>query len=106
LRDYGTEEEIAAGDVLFAEGDETYDLIVVLEGEVQIVAKSGRPTESVIATYGPNQFLGEIGLLTGQRAFLAAVARTAGRYCAFPSPGCGSSWPRSRFSANCSCARS
>ena len=79
LRSYGTEHAVAAGEVLFAEGDATYDLIVVLEGEVQIVANAGQPAETVIATYGPGGFLGEISLLTGQRAFLAAVARTEGR---------------------------
>jgi thioredoxin reductase (NADPH) len=84
LRSYGTEHEISPGDVLFAEGDETYDLIVVLEGEIQIVANGGQPAETVIASYGPHQFLGEISLLTGQRAFLAAVARTAGRVLRVP----------------------
>src|ERR1700688_3431554 len=43
LRSYGTEHEVAAGEVLFAEGDETYDLIVVLEGEIQIVGSADRP---------------------------------------------------------------
>jgi thioredoxin reductase (NADPH) len=84
LRSYGSEQAISHGDVLFAEGDESYDLIVVLEGEVQIVASAGRPEETVIATYGPGAFLGEISLLTGQRAFLAAVARTAGRVLRVP----------------------
>jgi thioredoxin reductase (NADPH) len=84
LRSYGSEHEAVAGEVLFAEGDETYDLIVVLDGELQIVGSAGRPADNVIATYGPGQFLGEIGLLTGQRAFLAAVARTAGRVLRVP----------------------
>jgi len=85
LRSYGTEQDVSAGDALFLEGDETYDLIAVLEGEVQIVANGGRPAEHVIATYGPFQFLGEIGLLTGQRAFLAAVASTVGRVLRVPT---------------------
>jgi thioredoxin reductase (NADPH) len=84
LGSYGTEHAVSAGDVLFAEGDETYDLIVVLEGEAQIVANAGQPAETVIATYGPGGFLGEISLLTGQRAFLAALARTAGRVLRVP----------------------
>jgi len=84
LGSYGAEHAIAAGDVLFAEGDATYDLIVILNGEVQIVAHPGRPAETVIATYGPGGFLGEISLLTGQRAFLAAVARSAGRVLRVP----------------------
>jgi thioredoxin reductase (NADPH) len=84
LGSYGTQQDVAAGDVLFAEGDATYDLIVVLEGKVQIVANAGQPAETVIATYGHGGFLGEISLLTGQRAFLAAVARTAGRVLRIP----------------------
>ena len=54
----------------------SYDLIVVLTGEVRIIERHGQPGETVIATYGPSQFLGEIGLLTGQRVFLSAVAST------------------------------
>jgi thioredoxin reductase (NADPH) len=84
LGTYGNEHAVSAGDVLFAAGDETYDLIVVLEGEVQILANAGQPVETVIATYGPGGFLGEISLLTGQRAFLAAVARTAGQVLRVP----------------------
>ena len=43
LRSYGTEQDVRAGEVLFTEGDESYDLIVVLEGEVQIARKLGTP---------------------------------------------------------------
>jgi thioredoxin reductase (NADPH) len=84
LGSYGTQHAVSPGEMLFAEGDETYDLIVVLDGEVEIVANDGRPEETVNAAYGPSQFLGEIGLLTGQRAFLAAVARTAGQVLRVP----------------------
>jgi thioredoxin reductase (NADPH) len=84
LRSYGTEHVIAAGDVLFAEGDDAYDLIVVLEGSAQIVANAGSAAETVIATYGPGGFLGEIGLLTGQRVFLAAIAGATGRVLRVP----------------------
>ena len=73
-----------AGEVLFAEGDETYDLIMLLDGEVQIVGNASRPADTVIVTYGTGQFLGEIGLLTGQRVYLAAIARTAGRILRVP----------------------
>ena len=84
LRRYGSEHEMAAGDVLFADGDVTYDLIVVLAGEARIVERRGQPGEAVVATYGRSQFLGEIGLLTGQRAYLSAVASTAGRVLRVP----------------------
>jgi thioredoxin reductase (NADPH) len=79
LRGYGIEREMAPGEVLFADGDNTYDLVVLLEGEVKIVQHYGRRDEVVLASYGANQFLGEMGLLTGQRAYLTAVATAAGR---------------------------
>ena len=37
LRGYGTERDVAAGEVLFADGDETYDLIVMLDGTAEII---------------------------------------------------------------------
>ena len=84
LRRYGTERDMGAGEVLFAAGDLTYDLFVVLAGEVRLIERHGQPGETIITTYGPSQFLGEIGLLTGQRAYLSAVAGTAGRVLRVP----------------------
>jgi len=82
LRAYGFEREVAAGDVLFADGDPTYDLVVLLAGTATLVEGYGQPDQRTVATYGPGEFLGEIGLLTGQRAFLTAVANSAGRVLA------------------------
>ncbi len=84
LAGYGTKHDVAAGEVLFAAGDETYDLFVVLQGEVDIVEHFGKPTATVIASYPPGHFLGEIGLLTGQRAYLTAVVTKAGRVLQVP----------------------
>jgi thioredoxin reductase (NADPH) len=84
LRGYGDERDVAAGDVLFADGDETYDLIVLLAGTADIIEGHGQPGASAVASYGPSEFLGEIGMLTGQRAFLSAVATSAGRVLAVP----------------------
>ncbi|HEY1487042.1 MAG TPA: cyclic nucleotide-binding domain-containing protein, partial [Micromonosporaceae bacterium] len=84
LRRYGTERDMAVGDVLFADGDETYDLIVLLAGAADIVESLGRPQARVVAGFGPSEFLGEIGMLTGQRAFLSAVATAGGRLLAVP----------------------
>ena len=68
LRGYGTERDVAAGEVLFADGDETYDLIVMLDGTAEIIQGYGRAGATLIAGYSRSQFLGEIGMLTGQRA--------------------------------------
>ena len=71
---YGKEHRVADGDVLFADGDRSYDMIVVLEGTVEIIEHHGRADERVIISYGPREFLGEMGLLTGQTVYLSAVA--------------------------------
>jgi thioredoxin reductase (NADPH) len=85
LRRYGTEEDVTPGDVLFADGDATYDLIVVLDGVLEIVEHHGQPHETALASYGPFEFLGEMGLLTGQHAYLTAVATTPGRVLRLPT---------------------
>ena len=50
----------------------------------EIIQGYGRPGATLIAGYGRSQFLGEIGMLTGQRAYLTAVATSAGRVLAVP----------------------
>ncbi|HXO59289.1 MAG TPA: FAD-dependent oxidoreductase [Candidatus Acidoferrum sp.] len=84
LRRYGTEHGVVEGEVLFADGDETYDLIVVLEGEVEIIEHYGQVNEVVITAYGPGEFPGEMGLLTGQRAYLTGAVSVAGRILRIP----------------------
>jgi thioredoxin reductase (NADPH) len=84
LHRYGTEQPVAIGDVLFRDGDETYDLIVLLEGAARIVEHYAQPDEFVIVTYTPGEFMGEIGLLTGQRAYLTAVVSAPGRILRIP----------------------
>src|ERR1700716_3600907 len=86
LHRYGAEDRVAIGDVLFRDGDETYDLIVMLEGEARIVEHYAQPDEFVIVTYRPGEFMGEISLLTGQRAYLTAVVSAPGRVLRIPVP--------------------
>jgi thioredoxin reductase (NADPH) len=85
LRRYGTEHRVVDGEILFADGDQTYDLIVLLEGAIKIVEHHGQPDEVVIIAYGPREFLGEMGLLTGQRVYLSAVATSSGRILRIPA---------------------
>ncbi|MEI5583685.1 MULTISPECIES: FAD-dependent oxidoreductase [unclassified Agromyces] len=80
LRRYGTPHAIEAGDVLFRAGDRRYDLILVETGEVEVVREALWWTEEArVATLGPRTFVGELGLLNGQRAFLTARATGPGR---------------------------
>jgi thioredoxin reductase (NADPH) len=82
---YGEEHSIVAGQTLWEDGDSTYDLIVILEGSVDIVEHHGRHDEAVIITYGQREFLGEMSLLTGQKAYLSAVATSDGRVLRIPA---------------------
>ncbi|WP_200952651.1 cyclic nucleotide-binding domain-containing thioredoxin-disulfide reductase [Agromyces sp. Soil535] len=77
---YGEPMQVGVGDVLFHTGERWYDLILVESGAVEIV-RDALPWvgESTIATLGPRTFVGELGLLNGQRAFLTARATEPGR---------------------------
>jgi len=70
---YGTPVDAHAGDVLFRSGERWYDLILVETGAVDVVRDAlAWIEETHIATLGPRSFVGELGLLNGQRAFLTA----------------------------------
>jgi thioredoxin reductase (NADPH) len=77
LAEFGDEREVAAGDVLYRAGDERWDFFVLLEGAVDIVRDDD--SGDLIVSYGPGQFIGELGLLTGQRPYLSARATAPGR---------------------------
>ncbi|MDR5701715.1 FAD-dependent oxidoreductase [Agromyces aerolatus] len=80
LRQYGTAVDTRAGDVLFRSGERWIDLILVETGAVDVVRDAlAWIDETHIATLGPRTFVGELGLLNGQRAFLTARVAEPGR---------------------------
>jgi thioredoxin reductase (NADPH) len=80
---FGTERPTAAEQLLFEAGEASYDLFVVLEGEVEIIRVEG--TDAVfIAAYGPGGFAGELNLLTGQRRTLSCRVTKPGRVLVIP----------------------
>src|SRR5258708_22655270 len=74
LRRYGSEHDVAAGDVLFADGDVTYGLIVVLAGAARLIQRRRPPGQTAITSYRPSPFPSEIGPLTGPPADPSAAA--------------------------------
>jgi thioredoxin reductase (NADPH) len=74
---------VESGEVLFAAGDEGSDFFVVESGAVAIVQGYGAENR-VIAVQGPHRFLGELGLLTGQRLYLSGVVRDRGEVVQVP----------------------
>jgi len=78
LARFGVEERVAAGQVLYRAGDESYDFFVILEGSVEIVRPDG-DRESRIRSFDGPSFLGELSLITGQRPAYTARVTSAGR---------------------------
>jgi thioredoxin reductase (NADPH) len=83
LRREGEVRRVAAGEVLFREGDRGYDFIVILAGRVAIVDHQAE-TERELAAGEPGQFVAELGLLTGERLFTTAVVTEPGEVLAVP----------------------
>jgi len=83
LRQYGTVEPTTVGQVLFAAGDPRYDLIVLLEGAVE-VSDMYAGKRRYITTAGPRDFLAELNLLTGQRAYVTGMVTEAGSILRVP----------------------
>lgn len=83
LEGYGDVRETGAGEVLFEEGDAAYDFFVILEGEAEVVDRSG-DDEKVLATHGRGRFLGELNMFTGQSVYLMGRMKGAGRVLAIP----------------------
>jgi thioredoxin reductase (NADPH) len=75
---FGSERSVVAGEVLFQAGDASYELFVIREGQVEVLRSDGED-ETVVATFGPGGFIGELALLTGQRRFLTGRVTRAGR---------------------------
>jgi thioredoxin reductase (NADPH) len=83
LQHAGSVRSIATDDVLFGEGDVPPGLIVVLEGRVAVVDHPGG-IERELAERGPRSFVGELSLMTGQRAWVSAIAREPGSVIIVP----------------------
>ncbi|MDQ6857513.1 MAG: FAD-dependent oxidoreductase [Chloroflexota bacterium] len=80
----GVEHDVAAGDVLFKEGEVCTDFFVILAGQASAHAEFGTAGERVAASFAPGQFLGEMDLLTRQPAPVTAVMAAPGRVLAIP----------------------
>ncbi len=83
LSPFGEERVVQVGDVLYRAGDASYDFIVILEGAVDII-RPDLDGETLLTTHGAGRFLGELNMLTGQRAFLTARVAQPGRVLTLP----------------------
>jgi thioredoxin reductase (NADPH) len=79
----GTRHRVAAGDYLYHEGDPGFDFWIVLSGAVDVVVDDA--DDRVITTPRAGQFLGELNLLTGVRAFVSARVAEPGEVLSVPA---------------------
>ncbi|HWE10942.1 MAG TPA: FAD-dependent oxidoreductase [Solirubrobacteraceae bacterium] len=77
LATVGERRSVEAGEVLYREGDGNAHLFVILDGLVAVVEESDSGARA-IGVHGRRRFLGDLGLVTGQTAFVTAVVREPG----------------------------
>ena len=73
----GRKRAIQQGDVLIEEGQQHFPLIVVTEGELEVV-RSSCDGEQLVTTHKQGHFTGELNLLTGRRGLNTIRATTPG----------------------------
>jgi thioredoxin reductase (NADPH) len=83
FRALGRVRHVEPGEILFKAGDEGTSFFVIESGVVAIVEYYGTKNR-VIAIHGAHRFLGEIGLLIGQRLYLTGVVRDPGEVIEVP----------------------
>jgi thioredoxin reductase (NADPH) len=76
---------VRAGDVLFDEGDRGFSFYVVISGAVEILERSsGEP--HVIVVHEPQQFTGDIAMLTGRSAIVTGRVAADGEVLELDAP--------------------
>ncbi len=85
LRSFGTVKATHAGEVLFNIADPDYGLVVVLDGETEVIDRANG--DRILKKSGPGEFNGELGLLNGQSAFAACIVSKQGEVLLVPRAG-------------------
>ena len=74
----------AVGPVLFRQGSETYDVMVVREGTVSVIVGNGEE-ERELVKQGPGDLMVELNLFTGQGTGATGIVREPGSVLAVPA---------------------
>ena len=84
LAKHGHVRSTQVGELLFRDGDATYDVMVLMEGLVAVVIGSG-DAERLLAIQRPRDLMVELNILTGQRVHATGVVREAGSVLVVPA---------------------
>ncbi len=74
LMAYGTEEVVAASDVLFRHGETEVDFFVVLDGAIEVFQEGPRGEEHVVHRHEARQFTGELDLFGSRQSLVSGRA--------------------------------
>jgi thioredoxin reductase (NADPH) len=77
----GSERAFEAGDILWEEGETNRPLMLILEGEVEILSSR----DTVVTIHRPGNFSGDVDMIAGHPAVVRARARRAGRLLEVPA---------------------
>ena len=83
LQPIGSVRSVVDEEVLFAEGDHSYDPLVVLEGNVAVVQGHGKRARA-IAPHLARDLVAELNIFTGEPAAASAVVTEAGSVLVIP----------------------
>ena len=86
LRPFGEQRATRTGDTIYEAGTSQPALVVVLAGRAEVVDRTDG-TERPLVGAGPGEFVGELGLLTGQTAYATCVVREPGQALVVPASG-------------------
>jgi thioredoxin reductase (NADPH) len=77
----GNERPFQGGDILFEQGGRNRPLMVVLEGEIEILSDG----DTLVTVHRPGNFSGDVDVIAGHPAVVRARARGAGRVLEVPA---------------------
>jgi thioredoxin reductase (NADPH) len=83
LSEHGRRRQVETDEVLIQEGEPCDDFFVMLRGKVAVIDDFGGE-QRIVRVHGRRRFLGEIGLLKGERSFVTTVACEPGEVLAIP----------------------
>jgi putative ABC transport system ATP-binding protein len=83
-RGTAAEVELASGETLFEQGDQSDVVYVIESGEIELVRERVDGSEEVLARHGPGEYFGELGPMFGIRRSATARATLPSRLLALP----------------------
>jgi thioredoxin reductase (NADPH) len=81
IEKHGRRRQVKEGEILVEPGQQNTRLFIVISGELTVVrppSASVDGTEQVVIVFGPGQFNGEVGILSGRRGFVEIRATKDG----------------------------